>query len=492
MERIAEWAAGLRALLPDGVAAEFDALGLAQTDWQKVAPWAAGLAALLAIRVLVALRVRRRRQARYGGEPARLARRVEAARAEAEARRDAETRRAGERFVEVLAAALRGGGPIPENRLPTGWLDEMRPALAEAYGLLAENALAGAETPADLERARRWACGALAAGAGGAETMLQAIDEAMRTRVFDRFGDAELLAWRIARLGPVLAGGAGPDGLPRESRYRTGAALRLCGWEPEDLREAALAVLAEGPAAAAGATPAAIPSAATGAAEATGETRGPAMVLALADRAAEAAEGDAAERREGERVLRLRRAGRTASRGPRLLRLRANQAWEAGAQGRHAEAERGFARIAAEMADHAALGPQHRDTLTLRHNLAWQIAAQGRLDEAGTAFRSLLDDIGTARLAKDDPLALAVRHALAEVAERRGARAAAHEGFRETAEAWERAAPADTRRPETLWSRVRMLRTATAAPRIGAAAGKAAPEAAPESAPQAMPRFRRA
>jgi hypothetical protein len=437
-----------------------EALGLAPgADWPGT-PWAlaAGAAVLLwAVLRIVARARRMRRISREGA--ARLELRVDAAAAEVEARRRAEARRMGEAFVAELAQALDGGHPVPEAELPTGWLDEMRPVLAEAYGLMAENALAGATTAADLVAARRWASGAVAAGACGAETMLQTIDEAMRDRVFDRFAEADLLAWRVARLGPILAARTGAGGLPRDSAYRTGAVLRLSGWELDELRDAALGALAEGDSAdpAAGARVEA-PAEAAAPESPAAELAGRSTVVALAARAGVAGDSSA----EGVRRLRLGQVGRQAARGPRALRIRANAAWAEGCRGRHAEAERAFDAIAREMDADPAFGALHRDTLTVRHNLVWQVAAQGRLDEAERQVRDLLDAMERqAGLGASDRLLLAARHMLADLVGRRGAAAEAQVLYGAVVEGWSRATEPSARRPEALWSRSRMLRVAT-------------------------------
>jgi hypothetical protein len=454
---MADWISGPGGVWSGDIFARLgEGLGLAPGAAAQAAPWAlaAGAAVLLwaVLRLLGRLR-RRRRMTREGA--ARLELRVTAAAAEVEARRRAEARQMGEAFVAELAQALDGGRTVPEAELPTGWLDEMRPVLAEAYGLLAENALAGATTAADLAAARRWASGAVAAGACGAETMLQTIDEAMRERVFDRFAEADLLAWRVARLGPILAARTGADGLPRGSAYRTGAALRLSGWELEELRDAALGALAEEDSAddPAGAGEKANPPESP-AAEPAGRT----TVVALAARSGAAGDSSA----EGVRRLRLGQVGRQAARGPRALRIRANAAWAEGRRGRHAEAERAFEAIAREMAGHPAFGAHHRDTLTVRHNLIWQVAAQGRLDEAERQLRDLLAEMERqAGLPASDRLLLAARHLLADLAGRRGASAEAQVLYGTVVEGWSRAAEPCARRPEALWSRARMLRAAS-------------------------------
>lgn len=341
---------------------------------------------------------------------------------------------------------------VAATRLPAGGLDPLRPALAEAYMRLARERLASAKSAEDVEAARLHAWGAVAAAPGRADCreMLAAIEEAARLRIHETASESDRQAWTILR----FTSDAPAQSILERSRHRIGRSVELSGWEPEELRGAALAHLTRpsrnlplglggipGPEAGEGAefhtarvtaeagdaeesggNVAYMPSAGLELRRASGGGAGAVRFDARQagraqrvvsingrqgeqgpqqpDRAgADAARDGASPAKEGmseteadlRRLLEHRRSADSLGElHPRTLMTRANIAHEVGRQGRHAEAEAEFQALRPIFAASEELGETHPDTLAVWHNLAVEIARQGRYEDAESEFRALL------------------------------------------------------------------------------------------------------
>ena len=426
---------------------------------------------------------------------------------------------------KVLLRSMRAGDGAGGTAIdPAEWLEQMRPALAEAYLRLAREALGAAQSEADLAQARFLAWGAVAAAPASrpAAEILEQIEEAKRLNVFMAQSEAEALAWKIVRGDARNTGQTAPDMRVR-SRRRIGLGLALTGWEADELHAAALAELdadaeseaeSEAGAKTESEAEAAVlrssglemrgnvafrssragdgePEAATAIRQ--GAAGGEARALAAAgpgtgavqtpnvrhlhavpdaDSGSETArKADPSRRgRMLEREAELRRLWERRRRPdmlgeahPRTLATLANIGHELGRQGRHAEAEAAFRTALEGLRKPEALGETDPDTLTVWHNLAVEIGRQGRHDEAEREFAALTTALtATSGPGATHPLTLATRHDRAALAEARGDFKKAETGFAAVWQARRKLRDFGDDHPHTLWSRIRMLRAAEA------------------------------
>jgi tetratricopeptide (TPR) repeat protein len=133
---------------------------------------------------------------------------------------------------------------------------------------------------------------------------------------------------------------------------------------------------------------------------------------------------------------------------PTILALRHHLAYQAGRQGRWAEAEAMNRRVLE--ARRRVLGDDHPDTLATGHNLARSVAGLGRWAEAEAAYRAVL---GAKRrlLGDDHPDTLATRQSLTYVMADQGRYAEAETAYREIIAAMRRLGGDDD--PNTLGAR---------------------------------------
>lgn len=133
---------------------------------------------------------------------------------------------------------------------------------------------------------------------------------------------------------------------------------------------------------------------------------------------------------------------------PDTLAAQQEMAYVLGGQGRHFEAHQLYRRVLA--ARERTLGPDHPDTLRCRHNLAYSLGRLGRLEEA---YR-MAADVAAARaglLGPEHPDTLATRYEVAHTLGRLGRWPEALHAYREVADARERTLGPD--HPDTLAAR---------------------------------------
>jgi tetratricopeptide (TPR) repeat protein len=190
--------------------------------------------------------------------------------------------------------------------------------------------------------------------------------------------------------------------------------------------------------------------------------------FAAAEEGADAAESASATAREAAlRRLweRRRRPDILGESHPRTLSARANIAHELGRQGRHAEAEAILREVIEALPGEGEADADATDVLTLRHNLGIELFRQARLDEAEAELQAVLAALAgraSGAAAGKHPLSLAAAHGLAEVWAARGEHAEAEQAFAAVWKARAEDPGFGPDHPQTLWSRVRMLRAAEA------------------------------
>lgn len=365
-------------------------------------------------------------------------------------------------FLAALHEAEARGGPVEAAVTARTWLDPLVPALERAYAVLAAEALTSADSGDALRNARRLAAGAEAArpGSAAAARLCTIAEEAEERRIFDTLSEAGRLAWRIGRLSPdrQSARSAGAS-IVSQGLYRVGGALRLSGWEPEEMRAEALDLIGFGPMAG-------IDEPAGEAAEPARPVRPalptlrPRRIEALPRLVAATATPDSAGRPAAAPQRRFRVVDREPRRndgGIRSLRMRANVAYDIGRAGRHAEAEEAFHQIWEEMRRIDGVGEAHPDMLAVRHNRAQMLLRMGRCLAAEDEFRAIAVMMRRQRNAFPEALSRGVRHGIAACAEALGRNREAEAIYRELWEDIAGAGGAAAESPAALWARMRML-----------------------------------
>lgn len=437
-----------------------------------------GVAAVVAAGAVVARRSARRRaeRQRVAAEKDRLSQVFAGLTAPPDTARPSDLSRFAaidpERFRERLAAARAAGDAARVCEVSREWLAPLRPAMGEALLALAADALTRAERREDLEAVRRCALGAASVegGSAAADRLLAIAAEAEEQHVFEALSEAGRIAWRIGRVCPARAEATGSGAaIVGEGLYRIGGAMRISGWEAEDLVRDALDLIGfpPSPDTAARSPGPGFRSARVERPEAKGPqpvrpsrpaAAGPRLV-ALTDGRDHLPEPVAASaRRRPERRFRVvERAARTGESGLRGFRMRANLAHDLGRAGRLAEAESAFRQIWEEMRRAEGIGEAHPDTLTARHNLAQMLLRQGRAAAAEEELKAIVALLRRSRSSVPEALMHAVRHGLAAAAEGQGRSREAVALYREL---WaERSAGGAERemQPAVLWCRMRML-----------------------------------
>ncbi len=372
-------------------------------------------------------------------------------------------------FVDALARAGEAGSDATPVEVARSWLDELGPALEKAYVALATERLVHADSAEDVAEARRLAAGAQAASPNSpaARRLIEVADEALDRRIFDTLSEAGRIAWRIGRL--TLRRRPQANGLSDiigQGLYRIGGALRLSGWEPEEMRAEALSLIGfsdvqeereeqvaeTGPRRVTAARPS-LPAS---------RHERPQLVLMPSPSRKTQQRESAGQRPEVEEQgsRRFRVVDREPARAEtslRAFRLRANTAYELGRQGRHAEAESAFRQLWQEMRRVESIGESHPDTLTVRHNRAQMLMRMGRYMAAEDEFQAIYVMHRRGLRSLPDDLLRAVRFGLAAAAEAQGRFREAEAIYRELLSDCAKGGAEAAESPIALWTRMRML-----------------------------------
>jgi tetratricopeptide (TPR) repeat protein len=337
-------------------------------------------------------------------------------------------------FVRGLAAAINREGTKPGRGSPEGWLDPLRPALAEAYLRLARGVLATVKSEDDLEHARIMAWGAVAAAPERKECteLLGRIEEAEHLGLFRELSEADALAWRIARQEAEAEESVEARGLISRSRGPIGFSILLSGWEADELHDAAIAELDDhvaGLGEAAAAQEAGKGRAGGQAGSAGGAQIEGARVVALANGAVES-EDDTEEAEVEARAVgaagggrgktvvvmpvgRGRAGGRDVGAGNGGADEAAVEEADGGDTGGLSEREAGLKRLWERRRRPDMLGETHPRTLAARANMGHEAGRLGRHAEAEAIYREVLEALsGSDAKGENEHEILTVRHNL--------------------------------------------------------------------------------
>ncbi len=472
MEALNRILGDLWALVPNDVASAIVML----EPRHEVFVFAIGLLALLGVRSAIRIIFAKGARRKYEAEIRQLELRIEAAKLENEVRGHESMVRNAADFLDQLRATLAEGRAVDDLDLPLDWLDDLKPTLAEAYTLMARHGLFVAESPDEFERARKLAWGALAADVEPemVEDILEAVQEAEVHNVYDALTESELLAWKIGRLSTETGFDVVAAGVIEKNRHRIGGTMLVSGWEPDEIRSAALARLdwadADIPEMALARHGWDVSQAAFGpdevrVCESDDQAAENWVIVPMKKtqdpfRANDSKRSRARDQNDRARALLIERV-RPNSRGGgiRALRIRANAVHEAARVGKASVAEAEFRTIWTEMEAAGQKAKAQLDAMTARHNMAYEIARQGCNAQAAVHYRAILEQISI--LPDRDAgwaLEMATRHDLAETIGRDGRHGDAEEEFRAVWEAREANPAFGPQHPATLWSRLHMIR----------------------------------